>query len=217
MKKITTLLFAALFAVTSLSAQHIISVSPDGVNDVKVIKDAIEQARSFNDEVVVIKPGGGDYYLARMKNGRFEISKTANFASATLLHTVPNIPAFECTLVPVENETFGRYVRYASPQDGFGNIAEVEFYGKRVYTGVDHLNGKEEDFQFINNRDSREIIVRLNNAPNNETPVMLYNLAGVMLKSEEMKGNETTISYSGFLPDCYIVRVRDHRKKVILN
>lgn len=57
-------LLMAIHAV-QLKAEKIIHVSPDGVNDVLVIKQAIETAKTYIGEPVIIKLGGGTYNLKR--------------------------------------------------------------------------------------------------------------------------------------------------------
>jgi endo-beta-N-acetylglucosaminidase D len=65
---------------------------------------------------------------SRMVNGKFQGSN--NLSSWTDLYTVLSIPPYnEYTTVLVNNATAFRYVRYLSPNGGFCNVSEVEFYG----------------------------------------------------------------------------------------
>ncbi len=66
----------------------------------------------------------------RMISGLFQGSDTADFSSGVVtLHTVGTIPPTSVfTTVSISNTTAFRYVRYLAPNDGYGNVAEIEFY-----------------------------------------------------------------------------------------
>lgn len=74
----------------------------------------------------------------RMPGGIFQGANTANFRDATTLAAVtaqPPTGVFTSLglINPAINPAAFRYVRYLSPDGGWGNVAEVEFYG---YTPV---------------------------------------------------------------------------------
>ncbi|TAG09387.1 MAG: hypothetical protein EAZ42_07145, partial [Verrucomicrobia bacterium] len=65
----------------------------------------------------------------RMNGGVFQGSNTADFSSGvTTLHTISGNPPISFTSVVISNGSSFRYVRYLSPNGGYGNVAEVEFY-----------------------------------------------------------------------------------------
>ncbi len=68
-----------------MSAQQVIQVAPDGVNDIQVIRQAIEQARLLNGAPAVIKLGGGTYELRRNQATvqKYYISNTMSWNSGT--------------------------------------------------------------------------------------------------------------------------------------
>ena len=69
-------------------------------------------------------------FESRMVGGIFQGANNTNFTGAVTLFTVaaqPNSGAF--TSVNVTNATAFRCVRYLAPDGGFGNVAELEFYG----------------------------------------------------------------------------------------
>jgi glucuronoarabinoxylan endo-1,4-beta-xylanase len=67
---------------------------------------------------------------SRMVGGIFQGANQADFSDAVTLFTVATQPATGVfTSVNVNNASAFRYVRYLSPNGGFGNVAEVEFYG----------------------------------------------------------------------------------------
>jgi hypothetical protein len=67
---------------------------------------------------------------ARMTGGVFQGANTADFSDAVTLLTVSTQPTTgSLTARGVPGTTAYRYVRYLSPNGGWGNVAEVEFYG----------------------------------------------------------------------------------------
>jgi hypothetical protein len=67
-----------------------------------------------------------------MVGGKFQGSTTADFsAGVTDLFTIAAAPPDGVlTAQPINNAIAFRYLRYLSPTGGFGNVAEVQFYGK---------------------------------------------------------------------------------------
>ena len=70
-------------------------------------------------------------WASRMVGGIFQGSNTANFSSGVVnLFTITSAPvAGSFTTQAISNSGTFRYVRYLSPNGGYGNIAELEFYG----------------------------------------------------------------------------------------
>ena len=69
-------------------------------------------------------------YAVRMVGGKFQGANVADFTGAIDLFTITNSPdegTMTTQSITVTNSF--RYVRYLAPAAGFGNIAEVEFYG----------------------------------------------------------------------------------------
>ncbi|MCL2105296.1 MAG: discoidin domain-containing protein, partial [Kiritimatiellaeota bacterium] len=67
-------------------------------------------------------------YPDRMNGGVFEAADNPDFLNATLLHTVEGTPPNTgVTEAPVPTPVTARYVRYCSPNGGWGNVAEAEF------------------------------------------------------------------------------------------
>ncbi|GHV65413.1 hypothetical protein FACS1894199_06040 [Bacteroidia bacterium] len=64
----------------------------------------------------------------RMQNGRFEGGNRPDFSDAKLLYTITDLPEGALNKVKLKNSLPCRYVRYVSPVEGFGNIAEMRFY-----------------------------------------------------------------------------------------
>ena len=69
-------------------------------------------------------------FESRMVGGIFQGANQAGFNDAVALYTVTTPPAAgSFTAVSITNTPAFRYVRYLSPDDGWGNVAELEFYG----------------------------------------------------------------------------------------
>ena len=66
---------------------------------------------------------------SRMRNGAFQGANLATFADAVALLTITNTPP-DATLTAqmVSNGTAFRYVRYLSPTNSYGDIAEAQFF-----------------------------------------------------------------------------------------
>jgi hypothetical protein len=72
-------------------------------------------------------------YSWRMNGGKFQGANSADFSDAVTLHTLAGPPTEGLlTLQLVNYATAFRYLRYLSPDNGFCNVAEVEFYGSDV-------------------------------------------------------------------------------------
>ena len=70
-------------------------------------------------------------YASRMVGGLFQASTSADFSTGvTTLYTVTTAPASGVlTTVVLSSPATARYVRYLSPANGYGNVADVVFYG----------------------------------------------------------------------------------------
>jgi hypothetical protein len=69
-------------------------------------------------------------FTSRMVGGVFQGSNSASFSSPTTLFTITLVPnAGQLTTVTPTTTAAFRYVRYVSPAGGYGNIAELNFYG----------------------------------------------------------------------------------------
>lgn len=68
-------------------------------------------------------------FASRMVGGLFQGANQADFSDAVTLFTIASQPTEDIlTLQPIANTSTFRYVRYLSPNGGWGNVAEVEFY-----------------------------------------------------------------------------------------
>lgn len=66
----------------------------------------------------------------RMVDGKFQGSNTADFSSGVVdLAVISTEPKYDWNCITVSNTSSFRYVRYISPENGYGNVAEIGFYG----------------------------------------------------------------------------------------
>ena len=67
-------------------------------------------------------------FSGRMTGGQFQVDNDASFSSAVTVYTVPSAPPYtNMTAATVTLSSPYRYVRYLSPDGGWGNASEVEF------------------------------------------------------------------------------------------
>jgi autotransporter-associated beta strand protein len=69
-------------------------------------------------------------FASRMVGGIFQGSNAAGFSTATTLFTITTAPVDGVYTEKMVTSTAPyRYIRYLSPNNGYGDVAEVEFYG----------------------------------------------------------------------------------------
>jgi autotransporter-associated beta strand protein len=69
-------------------------------------------------------------FASRMVGGVFQGSNAADFSTAKTLYTIKTAPPDGVYTTQIITTTAPyRYVRYLSPNNGYGNVAEIEFYG----------------------------------------------------------------------------------------
>lgn len=68
--------------------------------------------------------------IMRAKGGKFQGANKRDFSDAVDLYEITGTPQDTLYVVPVNNKSRFRYVRYLSPQSSYGNLAEAEFYEK---------------------------------------------------------------------------------------
>ena len=69
-------------------------------------------------------------FESRMVGGIFQGANQSAFSGAVTLCTITNQPATGVyTAAGIANKSAFRYVRYLSPNGGYGNVAELQFYG----------------------------------------------------------------------------------------
>ncbi|KQL32709.1 hypothetical protein AN960_22225 [Bacillus sp. FJAT-25509] len=69
-------------------------------------------------------------YTGRMVGGKIQGSNTSSTDGFVDLYTITSTPELGWNVTELTGETAYRYIRYVSPNGGYGNVAELEFYSK---------------------------------------------------------------------------------------
>lgn len=84
----------------------------------------------ISSRVVSLRYSPRSSWAGRMIGGAFQGANTADFADALTLYVITSAPPEGVmTSQTISATNAFRYVRYLSPDGGYGNISEVEFYG----------------------------------------------------------------------------------------
>ena len=89
----------------------------------------------YTAQVVYVKYAPRSGYPARMTGGKFQVANTEDFSDAVTIATVPEAPAdgvLTKLTAPSGTAKRYRYLRYIGPDNGSCNVAEVQFYGRKV-------------------------------------------------------------------------------------
>ena len=71
-------------------------------------------------------------YTSRVTGGKFQGSNTPDFSSGVVDLATISSPAAEWNCLTISNQNSFKYVRYLSPANSNGNIAEIEFHGVKT-------------------------------------------------------------------------------------
>lgn len=73
-----------------------------------------------------VKREGGDG--PRIRNAKFQVANQPDFSDAVTFYVAPDVtPDFAVVTATLATPVVGRYARYHTPENGYGNIAECEF------------------------------------------------------------------------------------------
>jgi hypothetical protein len=67
-------------------------------------------------------------YTGRMVGGKIQGSNTSPTEGFVDIYTITSTPELGWNVAEIDNEPAYRYIRYLSPEGGYGNVAELEFY-----------------------------------------------------------------------------------------
>ena len=149
----------------------------------------------------------------RMPNGVFEVSNMQNFDSKTTLFTIPAAPSFDYHVVSnLAPHAASRYARYACPSDGFGNISEIEFYGKSTTTALSSKWSNDFETIILLDRQSKRINLQFPEYAKHHT-VFIFDLTGRKLISKKTMLQEFVIDYEMLPKGFYIVSVLNDKQQ----
>lgn len=113
----------------------------------------------YTAQLVYVKYAPRPNYPGRMTGGKFQVANKDDFSDAVTVATVPEAPA-EGTLTKLSALSAAtkryRYLRYIGPDKGNCNVAEVQFYGRKVdenLVGIGEVKSEEyEDVYDLSGR-----------------------------------------------------------------
>jgi fibronectin type 3 domain-containing protein len=152
-------------------------------------------------------------YPGRMTGGQFQGANSADFSDATTLYTVVGSPS---TGSLTEKEAFSfkefRYLRYLCPTDGWGNVAEVEFWGRKFTLPVALTNpSQDETCSLWLNPVSKALHLSLP-ATNSEINVRILDIQGRSIRSKTLSPAEPTIDVNALPQGLYVLMIQSGSK-----
>lgn len=164
---------------------------------------------AFKIDSIRFAPRSSD--LDRMLNGTFEISNSPTFVPKTILYTVSTKPTTGYTLVPITDISTGRYVRYSGSTNSYGNISEIEFYGKMMNTELVAMGQNEIHPKVTVNRDNRIIKIISPDTDGYEQKISLFSITGTLLCQHKTLKKNNVIDYKKITRGNYIVQVTGYK------
>jgi len=154
---------------------------------------------------------------SRMVGGVFQGSNSADFLTGVVtLYSVSGRPDEVWNGTLIDNSTAFKYIRYKAPSGGYGNIAEVEFYGSDVSaTPTLHANN---ELQVFPNPASDQIVLK--NLERNSI-VTIHSIDGkIIYKNVNSIDGDLKLAVSDWNRGIYIVSVQTkterNTQKVVL-
>ncbi len=156
--------------------------------------------------------GGGQYFTDRMIGGKFQGSNTSKTEKYTDLYTVPSSPNSGWNEVIINDPNTYLFLRYLGPDGSYCNVAEIEFYGKSIITGISQLTEKISKIEVYPNPVTDFSKIYLRSSEHGEVIVTIYNSLGMLVSSSKVFVNgETSIPL--YLSDqtkgVYIIKVQN--------
>jgi len=165
----------------------------------------------FNVTKVKYTPRTG--YPERMMNGTFEVANKADFSDKSAIYTVVSTPILGTyTQVDINNTLYSRYVRYASPTNGNGNVAELEFWGVTKTTDINEVKGSDSNLRLFYDRLNKQIHINIQRVENGSGHLSVIGLDGKIIVSELYNGDDFTISASKMKAGVYVVNLISNNK-----
>lgn len=159
---------------------------------------------------------------SRMANGVFEISNSPAFTEKTILFTVQGVPGFSYQLATnIAQHTAGRYLRYVCPTDGFGNVAEIEFYGQPIGTGFFKNIANNLKADITVDRITKKIHISLPEQTVANGKLSIFSQTGSLLMIKNISQPNSIVDCNQLSKGFYIIQVSSDKnlqysKKIIL-
>jgi hypothetical protein len=166
------------------------------------------------------RDGSGD----RMVGGKFQISTDATFTNPTTIYTITTIPTFKDYYItsPMTQGVSARYIRYLSPDGGFGNIAEMAVFinGSSARLVANPLNTKSIKEVEISSEvtvfpNPTENVLHVNIVTKTSGDVQIYNMQGQRMFHKSGVENSFDIHVGDWTNGFYVLRFGKQSVKFI--
>jgi len=149
----------------------------------------------------------------RMVNGTFEVANNTDFSDKNIIYTIKLAPAVGTyTTVDIPNTLYSRYVRYASPTNGNGNVAELEFHGEARATDIIEVKGSDSNLRLFYDRLNKQICVNIQGVENGFGHLSVIGMDGKVVASELYNYKDFTISTNKMKAGVYVVNIVSDNK-----
>jgi hypothetical protein len=148
-----------------------------------------------------------------MVNGTFEVANNVDFSDKSVIYTVNYAPAVGTyASVDISNPLYSRYVRYASPSNGNGNVAELVFWGVARTTDINEVKGSDSNLRLFYDRLNKQIHVAFQNTNNGTGHLSVISMDGKVIENKLFDGNDFTVSASKMKAGVYVVNIVSDNK-----
>jgi len=149
----------------------------------------------------------------RMANGTFEVANKVDFSDKSVINTINYAPTSGTyTPVDINNSLYSRYVRYASPTNGNGNVAELEFWGVAKTTDMIEVNGSDSNLRLFYDRLNKQIHINIQRVENGSGHLSVIGMNGKSVENKMFVGNDFAVSTSKIKPGVYVVNIVSDNK-----
>jgi len=181
-----------------------------------------------NQSITCIKFSPRSTWASRMLGGRFEISTDIAFTTPILLYAIPTNATLAATDNYLTSVAVGgvsaRYIRYLSPDGGFGNIAEMTVYANsstsRVSTSallaLTRTDSVKTNSALRVRTNPVEEILYIDGITKALKSVTLINVAGIPLKNYLNIQAGTGINVRSVHTGIYFLKLTDANGKTVI-
>ncbi|MEG1581173.1 MAG: glycoside hydrolase family 2 TIM barrel-domain containing protein [Bacteroidaceae bacterium] len=143
----------------------------------------------------------------RMRNGSFDIATSSSFANATSLYKITNDAPEKNTTVDFTTTAATRYIRYNSTPNGNGNVAELEFYGTPIATGIHTVSSADNVYTKISNESNQVTVLSVSNAAPSPRSLEIMKTDGAILQSFSFNNDRIVLSEILKTQGIYLIKV----------
>lgn len=161
---------------------------------------------SFVIDSICYAPRSNDEGRGRLIGGRFELSNNKNFTNAVTVFTVNQKPSTGYHTISVNRTETYRYGRYVSPENGFCNISELHFFGKKTPTGIGSID--EQNAQIKIEQGNHSATLFFPYSWNQSKQVTICDLNGNIVSETETNNKTLKLNHLKQQKGIYLVTVK---------